>query len=303
MKCIRLGTRSASRGNFNQILAPLLFIAPAFLIFLWFIIVPAFQGLRMSFMDYGFFSESAFVGLDNFSRLMSDKVFWITVKNTIYYSLITVLLLTIFSLFSGLLLHDNALKGVKIFRASMYIPSLLSMITVGIAWRFILGDQMGIVNYLLRTFGHDGIQWLTSRKTAMSCVIFVSIWAQTGYYMVIMLSGLQAIPHELYEAAKIDGANSYKAFWHITLPLLKSTVLAVMVLATIASFKAYELISVMTQGGPGYSTKLIVQQIYQVAFTEDRLGYASSMSIVLMIIIGLFTLLQFRIVGSEYDYE
>ena len=135
-----------------------------------------------------------------------------------------------------MLLHDNTLKGVKVFRASMYIPSLLSMITVGIAWRFILGDQMGIVNYLLRTFGHDGMQWLTSRSTAMSSVIFVSIWAQTGYYMVIMLSGLQAIPHELYEAAEIDGANSLNAFWHITLPLLKSTVLAVMVLATIASF-------------------------------------------------------------------
>jgi len=303
MKSIRLESRSASRGNFHQLLAPLLFIAPAFFIFFWFIIVPAFQGLRMSFMDYSFFSESTFVGIQNFSRLMSDKVFWITVKNTIYYSFITVALLTIFSLIAGLLLHDNTLKGVKVFRASMYIPSLLSMITVGIAWRFIFGDQMGIVNYLLRTFGHDGMQWLTSRSTAMSSVIFVSIWAQTGYYMVIMLSGLQAIPHELYEAAEIDGANSLNAFWHITLPLLKSTVLAVMVLATIASFKAYELISVMTQGGPGYSTKLIVQQIYQVAFTEDRLGYASSMSVVLMIIIGLFTLLQFRIVGSEYDYE
>jgi ABC-type sugar transport system permease subunit len=121
--------------------------------------------------------------------------------------------------------------------------------------------------------------------------------------MIILIAGLQAIPLELYEAATIDGASTTKTFTAITLPLLRSTLLVVMVLSTIASFKAYELISVMTKGGPGYATKLIVQQVYQVAFLEDRMGYASAMSIVLMLIISIFTLVQFKFTGKEQDYE
>jgi ABC-type sugar transport system permease subunit len=137
----------------------------------------------------------------------------------------------------------------------------------------------------------------------MISIIGVSIWAQAGYYMVILIAGLQAIPIELYEAATIDGASKTKTFTAITLPLLRSTLLVVMVLSTIASFKAYELISVMTKGGPGYATKLIVQQVYQVAFLEDRMGYASAMSIVLMLIISIFTLVQFKFSGKEQGYE
>ncbi len=121
--------------------------------------------------------------------------------------------------------------------------------------------------------------------------------------MVIMISGLQAIPLDVYEAATIDGSSPSQTFFRITLPLLKSTILVVLVLATISSFKAYELINVMTDGGPGYATKFIVQQVYQVAFTEDRMGYASAMSVVLMVIIGLFTVVQFKLTGKEQDYE
>jgi alpha-1,4-digalacturonate transport system permease protein len=177
------------------------------------------------------------------------------------------------------------------------------MITVGIAWRFILGDEMGIINYLLKAFGQESIHWLTDSTLSMGSVILVSVWAGAGYYMVILIVGLQSIPTELYEAAEIDGSSSAKTFWYITLPMLKSTLLVVLVLATIRSFKAYELIFVMTNGGPGYATKLIVQQIYQVAFMEDRMGYASAMSIVLMLLISLFTVLQFSITGKEQDYE
>jgi alpha-1,4-digalacturonate transport system permease protein len=137
----------------------------------------------------------------------------------------------------------------------------------------------------------------------MVSIITVSIWAQAGYYMVILIAGLQAIPTELYEAATIDGSSAPRTFVSITLPLLRSTLLVVLVLATIASFKAYELIAVMTKGGPGYATKFIVQQVYQVAFLEDRLGYASAMSIVLMIIISLFTVVQFKVSGKEKSYE
>ncbi len=296
--------RIRTKGNFNQTLAPMLFLLPNMIIFLLFIIIPLFQGLRMAFMDWGIFMEPQFIGLDNFKDLFHDEVFLITVKNTIVYSFLTVILLTVVSLCLALMLSRNSMKGERVFRAVFYIPSLLSMIAVGIAWRFILGDELGIINYVIRSVtGGPGVQWLTSGSLAMMCVIIVSVWASSGYYMIMFISGLQAIPGELYEAARIDGSSAWSTFWRITLPLLKSTVLVVLVLATIASFKAYELIVTMTKGGPGYATKFIVQQVYQVAFQEDRMGYASAMSMVLMLIIGVFTLVQFKVAGKDGQYD
>ena len=291
------------KGNFHQVIAPLLFLLPNMLIFLLFIIVPAFQGLWMSTMKWGVFTEPAFIGLGNFQALLKDSVFWITFSNTLVYSVSVVTLLVVVSLILALLLKRNKLVGERVFRAAFYIPSLLSMIAVGIAWRFILGDEMGILNYVLRNMGGPGVHWLTDGRLAMMSVILVSVWAGSGYYMVIFISGLQAIPVELYEAATIDGSSHWKTFWLITIPLLKSTLLVVIVLSTIASFKAYELIFAMTKGGPGYATKFIVQQVYQVAFMEDRMGYASAMSIVLMLVIGVFTALQFVFSGKDQSHE
>ena len=303
-----MGKNSAAKvarpkGNFHQTLAPALFLLPNVVIFILFIIVPLFQGLRMAFMDWGTFTTPKFVGLENFRRLFKDDVFLITVKNTVVYSFFTVILLVAASLILAMMLSSNRRKGEKAFRAVFYIPSLLSMIVVGIAWRFILGDELGIINYVARSLGGEPIHFLTDGKLAMASVIFVSVWASAGYYMVMFISGLQAIPGDVYEAARIDGSSSWNTFWRITLPLLKSTLLVVLVLATIASFKAYELITTMTRGGPGYATKFIVQQVYQVAFQEDRMGYASAMSIVLMFIIGAFTLIQFKIAGKEDNYD
>lgn len=295
--------RKRLKGNFNQTVAPLLFLTPNMLIFVIFIIIPAFQGLRMSLMKWSILGKPTIVGLQNFQRLLEDKVFWITVKNTVVYSFFTVILVTVISLLLAMLLYQNKLRGEKSFRSIFYIPSLLSMIVVGIAWRFILGDEMGIINYLLRTIGGSGAGWLTNATLAMVSVIFVSLWSQAGYYMVVMISGLQAIPLELYEAAGIDGATPIQTFFRVTLPLLRSTILVVVVLSTIGAFKAYELVKVMTNGGPGYSTKFIVQQVYQAAFVEDRMGYASAMSLVLMLIIGVFTIAQFKMTGGEQDYE
>lgn len=295
--------RKGQKGNFHQTLTPLLFLSPNALIFIVFIIIPALQGLRMSVMSWSILETPRYIGLRNFEKLLRDRVFGITVQNTVVYSFFMVVFITVFALLLALLLHRNTLRGERVFRSVFYVPSLLSMITVGIAWRFIMGDEMGIINYILRAAGRQGIGWLSDPGLAMASVIFVSVWAQAGYYMVIMIAGLQAIPAELYEAAKIDGCSGRQTFFQITLPMLRSTLLVVVVLATISSFKAYELINVMTNGGPGYATKFIVQQVYQVAFTEDRMGYASAMSMVLMAIIGVFTLLQFRLTGKEQDYE
>jgi alpha-1,4-digalacturonate transport system permease protein len=291
------------KGNFNQVLAPVLFLLPNMFIFLAFIIVPAVQGLGMSFTEWGVLRTPAFIGIGNFRELFHDRVFWITVRNTLVYSAATVSFLLVSSLSLAMMLHRNNLKGEWVFRVIFYIPSLLSMIIAGIAWKFILGDEMGIINYLLRLAGGGGVPWLTNGFFAMFSMILVSVWGSSGYYMIIFIAGLQAIPLELYEAARVDGASRLRVFFKITLPLLRGTVLVVLVLATIAAFKAYELTYVTTRGGPGYATKFIVQQVYQAAFTEDRMGYAASMSVMLMLMIGVFTVFQFKIGGREQDYE
>jgi len=235
--------------------------------------------------------------------MLKDTVFWKTFANTLIYSLFSVPLLVIVALLFAYFLQDNSMKGVRVYRSLFYIPSLLSMITVGIAWRFLLGDDMGIVNYLIRFMGSQGVHWLTESGTAMLSIILITVWAGAGYFMVIMIAGFQAIPQDLYEAARIDGASPRETFWKITIPMLRGTILVTLVLATISSFKAYELIIVTTGGGPGYATKFIVQQVYQAAFMEDRMGYASMMSIVLMILISVITLFQFAITGKKQDYE
>lgn len=292
-----------SKNSFNQARAPILFLMPNVIIFSIFIIIPAFQGLRMAAYDWGILSEPKFVGWANFIEMTKDAVFWKTFGNTLIYSLFSVPLLVTVALVLAYFLQDNSIKGVRAFRSLFYIPSLLSMITVGIAWRFLLGDDMGIVNYVLRALGGQGVHWLSGPRTAMLSIIIITVWAGSGYFMVIMIAGLQAIPQELYEAARIDGASPREMFWKITLPMLRGTILVTGVLATIGSFKAYELIVVTTGGGPGYATKFIVQQVYQAAFMEDRMGYAAMMSLVLMALIALITVFQFALTGKRQDYE
>ncbi|MEL7556056.1 MAG: sugar ABC transporter permease [bacterium] len=295
--------RKKSKNSFNQSTAPLLFLLPNMIIFSVFIIIPAFQGLRMATYEWGILSTPRYIGAANLLEMLKDAIFWKTFTNTLVYSLFSVPLLVVAALLLAYFLQDNSMKGVRFFRSLFYIPSLLSMITVGIAWRFLLGDDMGIVNYLIRSMGGQGVHWLTESGTAVMSIILITVWAGAGYFMVIMIAGLQAIPQELYEAARIDGASRGETFWKITLPMLRGTILVTLVLATISSFKAYELIIVTTGGGPGYATKFIVQQVYQAAFMEDRMGYAAMMSIVLMILIAAITAFQFALSGKKQDYE
>ncbi|MBA7471934.1 Melibiose/raffinose/stachyose import permease protein MelD [subsurface metagenome] len=295
-------TKKKLKGNFNQTLAPLLFLSPNIIIFGLFIVVPAILGLRMSLYQWSIFGEPVFIGLKNFTELFSDSMFWLTLKNTLIYVFLTVPLLLVVSLLLGLL-TAHRLPGIGIFRALYYVPAMLSLIIVGISWRWILGEEMGILNYLLKVAGGMPVHWLTTDTMAKLSLVMVTVWATAGFYMVMFIAGLQAIPDDLYAAASIDGASKWQTFFRITLPLLRTTVLVVLVLSTINAFKAFELIFVMTGGGPGYATKFLVQNIYLVAFEQDRMGYAAANSIILLAIIGLLTMIQFRMTRGELAGE
>lgn len=294
---------------FGRRVAPYLFIAPSALIFLLFIVWPAAQGLFESLFTRGIIVDPVyptlrmtFVGLGNYLALLSDSHFLDSLGRTLVYTVVGVPLTMAVSLGLALLVQPRY-AGVGVVRAIVYWPSMVSLIIIGIAWKWILAYDSGVLNYLLGLLGEPKIPWLLSPAMAIGTVIAVSVWATCGFFMVIYLAGLNAIPDQYYEAADIDGATRIQRFWCITVPLLRPTTLLVLVLCSINSLKVFQQVVALTAGGPGRATVFMVQNMYEVAFTQpDSIGFASAQSVVLFVTMLLFTLLQLRIAGREDAY-
>lgn len=179
---------------------------------------------------------------------------------------------------------------------------MISSIIVGLSWKFLLGEDFGVVNYIITSLGGDPVHWMTNSKMAMFTVVFVTVWSMAGYYMVMFVAGLNSIDPTYYEAAHIDGATAWQCFRYITLPLLAPTTLLVLVLSFISIIKSYPLVYALTEGGPGTSTKFMVQVIYETGFTENKMGYACAMAIILFVLLALMTIIQFKLnKGGEQD--
>ena len=273
---------------------PYVMIAPNLLIFLIFIAVPAVFGLVYSLTDWGGIGELNFIGFSNYAELFTDHRFWISMRQTFLYAIISLPLIMVVSLLLATLLVKS-IHGRGFFRAVFYWPSMISYIVVGLLFQFIFGDSTGIINYLLSTMGLPEVTWFTNSITAMAVVVLATVWSRTGFYMVTFISGLQSIDDTYYEAAEVDGASPMRKFFSITLPLLKPTMFLVMILSFIDLFKQYGLVITMTNGGPAGATKFAVHYIYEEAFQKFRLGYASALSMVTMLILAILTLLQFKL--------
>ncbi|MBP1153763.1 MULTISPECIES: sugar ABC transporter permease [unclassified Paenibacillus] len=274
-------------------LTPYLFVLPNFLIFSIFIIVPTIMGFIYSFNEYDGLNPMEFIGIENYMNVFTNEMFWSALGKTALYAAIVVPLIYCLSLaVAMLLIQEIRLKGF--FRAIFYWPTMISFIIVGLTWKWIFGD-LGILNYILSLFGADTIPFLSSPFYANLSVIIATVWSRLGFFMVIFMAGLQAIPGDYYEAAHLDGASKLRSFWSITLPLLKPTSFLVIMISLIDAFKSYPLMFALTGGGPGRETTFIVQYIYEVGFMRQELGVASAMSVVLFVIISLFTILQFRL--------
>lgn len=273
---------------------PYVLIAPNALIFALFIALPAVFGFGFSLTEWTGIGDPAFVGLQNYTRLFADTKFWTAMGRTcVYVALSLPLIMTIPLFLANLLIKEVRCRGF--FRAAFYWPSMISYIVVGISFKFIFGDNTGVINYLLELFGGGRVGWLTEKWTAMAVVVLATVWSRAGFYMITYISGLQSIPESYYEAAKVDGASGSQRFFKITLPLLKPTTFLVMVLSLIDLFKAYGLVISLTDGGPASATKFAVQYIYEQAFQRMNLGYASALSMVLLVIMAVFTVIQFRL--------
>jgi alpha-1,4-digalacturonate transport system permease protein len=272
---------------------PYLFVLPNLLIFTTFIVIPTIIGFVYSFHEYDGLNPMEFVGFDNYKEIFTNADFWSALGKTGLYAIIVVPLIYCLALaVAMMLIQPLRFKGV--FRSVFYWPTMISYIIVGLTWKWIFGD-FGVLNYFLTLFGVDPVHFLSDSFYANVSVVIATVWSRLGFYMVIFIAGLQAIPTDMYEAAKLDGASKPRVFWSITLPLLKPTTVLVIMLSMIEAFKAYPLMFALTGGGPGKETTFIVQYIYETGFAKQELGMASAMSVVLFLLIVVFTALQNRL--------
>ena len=286
--------RGLSRDARNNLTA-YSFIAPNFIGFCIFTLIPMVFAIGLSFCNWDGQHAIEFVGLKNFLDLAGDKTFKTAFVNTIVYCAGTVPLTLVCSLGLALLLNQNV-KLRNFFRTVSFFPYVASLVAVAAVWNMIFSPSMGPVNMLLSSLGVENLpRWAAGKDTAMITVILFSVWKNMGYYMVIYLAGLQGTNPVLVEAAELDGASKWHVFWHVTLPQLRPTTFFVTITLTIASFKVYDQMYMITQGGPGDATITLVYDIYNIALVNTpKYGYASAVAMVLFALVLAITLFQFR---------
>ena len=277
-------------------ITPYLFLLPALAVLGIAVFYPAFQAFSLSFTQYDLDLTQApqWVGLKNFQKLLNDKVFWQTLRNTFLYLIGVVPILVIVPLGLAILVNQK-LRGIRWFRIAYYTPVIISMVVAGIAWKALYASD-GILNQLLKIVGFtNGIPWLTSPDLALWSVMLVTIWKGLGYYMVIYLAGLQGIPVDLYEAAAIDGSDGWQKHWDITIPLMRPYLSLVAVISSISAMKVFEEVYIMTQGGPLNHSKTVVYYVYEKAFQDLEINYASAIGLVLFLFILILSIINLKI--------
>ena len=276
-------------------------LLPALTFFAIFVGFPVVYSFVLSFQDWNLTSPTArWIGLENYQALLEDETFLRSLWDTTLLTIAITFCVAVFSLGMAVLL-DLKLRYIKLYRTVLYLPAVTSLIAIGIVWVWMFDPQYGLINQMLRVVGISGPLWLADPQTALLSLVITAAWRNVGYFATIFLAGLQGIDKTYYEAAQIDGADPWVCFWRITLPLLRPTLLFVVVMSVILSCQVFALVYVMTAGGPAGSTSVIVFYLYQQAFTYFHMGYASAVGYVLFVIIFILTLLQFKLFGKQVD--
>lgn len=272
-------------------LAPYLFLLPAGIILIIFFFIPFFQTVILSFLDYSSnIYNPHFIGIDNYIKLFHNPIFYKVLWNTFIYLFVAVPILAIFPLFLAILINQK-IRGVTLYKILIYLPVIVSIVVAAIAFKWLYAEQ-GILNYFVTNLGLNSIGWLTDPKFALYSVILVTIWKGIGYYMIIYLASLMSVPQELYEACDIDGAGFLRKHLTVTIPHIMPTIALVTTISAISAMKVFAEIYVMTKGGPLNSSKTIVYYIYERAFENLDLGFASAMAVILLIIVLIFSLIN-----------
>jgi multiple sugar transport system permease protein len=283
-------------------MAGYLFVAPAMAIFFVFTLLPVAYTAYLSFTNYDVFTRADWIGLRNYQDVFEDELFWRALENTAVYTLFSIPISMAIGLSLAVLLNRK-LRGLGFYRTAFYMPVVTSMVAISMIWIQLFDPLYGVVSNALEGIGIRGIDWLGDPNLAMPSVVAVSVWKTIGWNMLIYLAGLQGIPEYLKEAASIDGANRWQTFWRIILPLLKPTTFFIFVTSLIGAFQVFDIVYVMTGGGPANATLTLVQYIYNNAFKALDMGFAAAASFVLFGIIMGVTLLSMRYTRGEVSYQ
>jgi ABC-type sugar transport system permease subunit len=292
------------RRGWRQDLTGWAFAAPFVILFGIFLALPIFAALVLSFTSFGLRDitnpiGASFVGVQNYANLFSDAKFWKALGNTAYFVAVGVPL----TLALGLVIANALSRGITRFRTAFrvgyYLPVITSIVAIAVVWRFLLNPDVGLINLLLQGLGIKGPDWLANPALAMPSIIAMAVWRNVGFAMVVFIAGMQAIPVVLYEAASIDGAGRWQSFRNVTLPMLRPTILFMLVITTIGYLQLFEEPFVMTKGGPLDATLSVTMYMYQQGFAFFHQGYASAIAYVLFVIVALIAFLQFKFLRSE----
>jgi multiple sugar transport system permease protein len=278
----------------ERLLVPYIFISPNIIVFAAFMLFPILFAFYMSFHEWSLIGVPQFNGLDNYVRMVHDELFWQSLGHTVVFTAGTVPTSIALGLAAAMLLNRE-LPARGLLRSVIFLPVIVSGVVTALVAAWIFNDNYGVINSLLKAAGLEPIPWLSSPTWAMPSIIITTLWIRIGFCMVVYLAGLQGIPSEYYDAAQVDGASGWRQFRHITWPLLAPTTFLLLVINVIFSFHVFDLIYVMTGGGPGFSTTVLVQYIYESAFASREMGYASAMGIVLYLLIVVLTVFQWRV--------
>jgi multiple sugar transport system permease protein len=290
------------RAKLRDVRIALLFILPAMIGLVAFCLVPTIRGIYLSFTEYSILGEPKWVGVDNYTAIFKDELFWNAMAVTIQYVAINIVFQTVIALGLALLMHRVA-KSTFV-RGALLLPFLVANVIVALLWFWMLDYQIGIVNEIISWMGLPRVAFFGSEQWAIPTIAFVNVWRHMGYTALLIFAGLQAIPHHVYEVASLDGASPTRTFWSITMPLLRPVLALVLVVTVIGSFQVFDTVAVTTGGGPVNATRVIQMYIYQKAFGESDFGYASAVSVILFVILALVAFIQMKFLkGNESDLD
>ncbi|WP_024293269.1 carbohydrate ABC transporter permease [Lacrimispora indolis] len=272
-------------------------LLPNILGFFMFMLVPVVATFVLSFTKYDMLTKPKFIGLGNYTEMIHDPIVWQVTGNTILYTALTVPVGMCLSLLLAVAL-DQEIKLKRFYRAAFFLPSITSMVVISIVWQWIYNPEFGLLNFGLSLLGLPKGKWLTSASTSLASIAAVGIWKRLGYDMILFLSGLQGISATYYEAAELDGASKLQRFRYITIPMLKPTTFFVFIMAIINSFQVFDQVMLMTSGGPGRSSSVLVHYLYQNAFQYFKLGYACAIAYLLFAIVMIITAINLKMEKS-----
>ncbi|MFI7404185.1 carbohydrate ABC transporter permease [Streptomyces sp. NPDC049541] len=283
--------RARENGGDGRLAA--VFIAPALLGFTVFLLWPTLRGIYLSFTRFNLLTPAKWVGVDNYIRMIHDPIFWDSLKVTVEYVVINIGVQTVAALAIAVLLQR--LTQSAVLRGIVLTPYLMSNVVAGVVWLWILDTQLGIGNQVIGALGFDHIPFLADEHWAIPTIALINVWRHVGYTALLLFAGLMAIPNDMYEAARVDGASEWRMFWRITLPLLRPVLAVVLIMTVIGSFQVFDTVAVTTMGGPANATNVLQYYIYGAAFGRFQFGYASAMSVALLLVLSAITFLQYRL--------